>query len=585
MPLRLEAIKFNHDPSSASIDAFNIRKNEREFVEAPEWRRGVSINPEDSPAAYALFETRGNTLTIQASFSCEDRRVDSVDIRAVDGRSCPKHVADFLGSELVAELLQPLFGSTENLLGEIEARNVKLSNGTSGFKTFNLKNVRIWDVGVGVQDIVWRWQFRLRPYDAWVDFATSTHRIYTTLGKPREPWQQGPFNSSNVQLPWAAVLEYACRWAASAQNPTDAATRITRSVYQLGKDGIARYCAKAQYALPIVNDFRCAQFLFDLKLGSMRLNCTDCATIVSTFANILGAELWQSETTDFNHNPVLLIGESKWQEGHFSFHVVAWEEDCDFHNDVFDACLQIDADKDPTNSDQCHVPLLPTDLRFGRQNEDLYRDRVVAPNDPPGAGKPRPCVRIRRPIEVPPLKEQSRLSPELLTFASDSFELEAFLNNGLAKDKRFFKCVTPDSDFLKDWTKLRSERLETDKNSALYESLWRSLDGDAMLLINIYEGASDQAAQEWFRNSIAALHSFKDVSKVNDSFADAFLILGDCCGITFLIANLAISLVNVGKHPFPVELIAQDLFQQLTVNIADDSSSHSERIAGEASPQ
>lgn len=569
MPLRLEAIKFNYDSSSASVDAFNMRKNEREFIEAPEWRRGISINPEDSPAAYALFETRGNTLTIQASFSCDNRRVDSVDIRALDGRLYPKHVDDFIGSGLVADLLRPLlFASTGNLLGEVRARSVKFSKGTSGFKTFQLNNVRIWDTGVGVQDIVWRWQYRLSPYEYWTDFATSAHRIYITLGKPREPWQQCPFESSNIQLPWTAVLEYACRWAATAQNPTDAATLITRSVYQLGRDGIAKYCAKPQYALPIVNDFRCAQFLFDLKLGSMKLNCTDCATIVSTFANILGAELWQAETTDFNYNPVLRIGESEWLDGHFNYHVVAWEEECDFHNDVFDACLQIDSDDDPTNADQCHVPLLPTNLRFGRPNENLYSDRLVAPNNQPGAAKPRPCVRIRRPIEVPPLKEQSRLSRELLAFASDSFELQAFFNNGLAEDKRFFKCLTPGANFLKDWTRLRSERLETDKNSALCESLWRSSDGDAMLLINIYEGASTKATMEWFHNSIAALHSFRDVSRVNDSFADVFFILGDCCGITFVVANLAFSIVNVGKHPFPVEPIAQDLFQQLTVNIS-----------------
>lgn len=583
MVLQLEAIKFNHDPFSASVDGFNIRKNEKELIVAPEWRRGISVNPEDSPAAYSLFDTRGNRLTIQASFSCEYRQVESVDIRAVDGHIYPSQDNAFIGSTLAVDLLRPLLFICEtNLLGEVEARNVKLSKGSTGFKTFNLNNVRIWDAGVAVQDIVWRWQVRIPPFGCWTDFATTSHRIYTTLSRPREPWQQSPFKSSNIQLPWTAVLEYACRWAATTQNPTDAATLITRRVYQLGSDGIARYCGRAQYAPVGVNNFRCAQFLFDLKLGSMKLNCTDCATIVSTFANILGAELWQSETTNFEHNPVLLIGESEWQDGPFSYHVVAWEEDCDFHNDVFDACLQIDADEDPTSADKCHVPLLPTDLRFGKQDENLYRDRLVAPNNPPGAAEPRPCLRNRRPIEVPPLKEQSRVSPELLAFASESFELESFLNGGLA-DKRFFKCVTPDANFLKDWTRLRSERLETDKNSALCESLWRSSEGEAMLLINIYEGASIKAAREWFHNSIAALHSFKDVSKVNDTFADVFIRLGDKCGITFVIANLAISFVNVGKRPFSVEPIAQDLFQQLTVNIPEsDTSSHAEKTAGEA---
>jgi hypothetical protein len=58
MQVFLEAIKFNHDQSSATGDAFNIRRNDTEQVNVPEWRRGISVKPEDSPAAYAIRETR-----------------------------------------------------------------------------------------------------------------------------------------------------------------------------------------------------------------------------------------------------------------------------------------------------------------------------------------------------------------------------------------------------------------------------------------------------------------------------------------------------------------------------------------------
>ena len=77
MNVLLDAIKFNHDPTSATFDALNIRKNDKQLITVPEWRRGISVNPEDSPAAYALFETRGNVITISAYKTYADSAVKS----------------------------------------------------------------------------------------------------------------------------------------------------------------------------------------------------------------------------------------------------------------------------------------------------------------------------------------------------------------------------------------------------------------------------------------------------------------------------------------------------------------------------
>jgi hypothetical protein len=82
MSLRLEAILFNHDLCSATVDAFNLRKNEHDALQLPEWRPGVSTNPKDSPTAYARSETQGNTLTIKVDFSFDgagDREIRARD--------------------------------------------------------------------------------------------------------------------------------------------------------------------------------------------------------------------------------------------------------------------------------------------------------------------------------------------------------------------------------------------------------------------------------------------------------------------------------------------------------------------------
>src|SRR5687767_270000 len=192
--LRLEAIKFNHDSSSANVDAFNIRKNESEFVEVPEWRRGVNYSPEDSPAAYSLLDTRGNTLTIQASFSCDDRRPRTIEVRALDARLYPGASGNSPLSDLADRLLGLILDDSKgNILGEVKAKRIKLCDGKSEFETFKLKNVRMWDGGVAVEDIAWRWQYRVYPDDSWTDLAVTKHRIYTTLRRPHEPWQQSPY--------------------------------------------------------------------------------------------------------------------------------------------------------------------------------------------------------------------------------------------------------------------------------------------------------------------------------------------------------------------------------------------------------
>ena len=69
MAILLESITFNHDPDTARADAINLRRNATTFLSVPEWQRGQDVRPEDSVAAYAIEETRGNTLTILVSLT------------------------------------------------------------------------------------------------------------------------------------------------------------------------------------------------------------------------------------------------------------------------------------------------------------------------------------------------------------------------------------------------------------------------------------------------------------------------------------------------------------------------------------
>jgi hypothetical protein len=403
--LQLQAIKFNHDPTSAKTDALNIRKNATQFVTVPEWQNGTSVLPEDSPAAYALQETQGNTITIRAQFMRLDPKIMQAEIRALDPTVHPPApngcIAFILW--LIQALIQALFG---NVLGEVVATVVAFqSNGLSDFVTFPLQNVRIWSVGVGIHITTWRWQYRLKG-GKWTDFATSRHKIYTVLASPTATWQQTPYNSSNTQLPWTDVLDYACSWAIGAGTLDDAGAGVTRGIYNLGPSAVVYDCpggGASHYTDWSTGQFDCTSFLERVRGGignGQYVNCTDCATFVSTFANVLGCDLWQSQMGyDFALNELLAIGSTVWQTacnwGSFSYHEVAWKATCLASDAVFDGCLQVDGGPDPTTPP--HTPLLPTNLIFGNPGDLLYRDRLAAPSGRASCN-PQPSTRQRRPV-------------------------------------------------------------------------------------------------------------------------------------------------------------------------------------------
>src|SRR5437763_17031640 len=80
--LAVEAVAFNHNPGAATHDALNIRRNASQTVHIPEWRRFISVNPEDSPAAYALGPTGGNPLTIIVWLRSTDPSLAFVEVRS-----------------------------------------------------------------------------------------------------------------------------------------------------------------------------------------------------------------------------------------------------------------------------------------------------------------------------------------------------------------------------------------------------------------------------------------------------------------------------------------------------------------------
>jgi hypothetical protein len=533
MEVYLEAVNFNHDHESVSADAFNIRKNEMTPILLPEWEKGRSVKPEDSPAAYSLSDTRGHVLTIKARFSCSDKSVQQLTIRAI---------------------LPAGSSTSESVLGEVGQTSVTFTNGASDFTLFELKNTAIWSAGIGVHDILWIWQYREKSSSSWIEFARSSHRIYTTLNLPQEPWVQKPFDSTTTHLVWTDVLDRACKWAKGVlQEEDEASAAIVREVFALGPEflqfdkpnnGSAHY-SDDRY-------FDCTALLLQLareKSNGPLVNCSDCAAIVGTFANALGSTLSQARMgPPRGHKAFPLsthqrIGLGNVSQGGFRYHEVGWKGSAIETDDVFDACLVIDGDDNPctfTARSAADLPFTEYRLRLVGQAygnlclpvENSARHRLLGP-------APR-GLRIRPGKDLPPLAAASSRLIREFNFVGD--ELPGFRLE-------------------------RSRRLADEGEVPVVRSFWvEKAQSTSVLRIDAYECSSAIEAGE---GVVTLLDEFQlpGMEKVSDWGSDVFSFANsEKLTALFAVANIVFLVRNVGETTLQISTIVTSLRDLIAPN-------------------
>jgi hypothetical protein len=565
MNVILEAIKFNHDLNSATSDAFNIRRNETEPVDRLEWRRGISFTAAQSPAAYAIAETRGHVLTIKAQFTGTAN--GTVRVRAIEARSDYRQVrgCNPIGA-LMSAFLPVRSKRSPNVLGEVKEREIKFdAAGQTGFKTFELHHVRIWDAGVSVSNTEWRWQFRAERSDRWTDFALTRHRVYTVLGIPGCPWEQTPHDDCNTQLPWAEALEYACDWAAGAQDVDEVATQVTGSINDLGFDRVD-YSGSPLYSCP---NFNCTQFLNLLKGGhgmGEKLNCSDCATAVSSFANILGCNLRQLQLgpDEILTQLIKKIGHRREAKTEFFGHEVAWNGDVTEEGKIFDACLHLDGDEKPASPP--FVALLPTNIPFGQTGEKHYRFRL-SPNL-----ILLPDTLACRKIGYSVAGNCRRLTPKQLQFLRLRYDFVAWSNlppgkNRLAVDNRFLEVKLSEWSLrLAEW-KLQPpvEEPEFEGSVKAFQSLWLAPDcREVLLRVDAFELPTWQKAREFMLHELGEFHELNVHRLIDPSIGDVSFIEAGDESVLFARSEFVILVRSVGKKSISIRQTATRINELLS---------------------
>lgn len=411
MEVYLEEISFNHADASR-FGSLAIRKNELELVTIPEWRRGITVNSEDSRIAY-VSSAVSEKIAIEVKLSSSHFKGQQIEVRAT--------------------------AESGNVLGDIQPVLMDfdvVGNPTIAFLSFPAQSIK--ETGVGVSDAVWHWEYRIPEDSEWVEFQFTRHRVYTVLNRPTAPWDD--------ELPWADVLEVACSWAENADDKVTAASRITEQLFALGQ-GQGDHKKKLTYARTptYAHDyFNCTGFLQLLRteIGEgQTVNCDDCATIVSTFANILGCNLSQSGMgLVFHTHFIYLIGDLIPRKAGFPRHAVAWEGECESNDPVYDACLKSDADGDPGDNGHSQFEL-PLNLQF--EGENRYQFRLVRR----GQCDARPQFeRCRRSIGHGYMGQRRYGDPDFLKFLKTHYQFEQWSNEEKTIGLRHFSNAL---DYLK----------------------------------------------------------------------------------------------------------------------------------------
>lgn len=546
MDVSIEEITFDHDRNSATTDALTIRKNEHEDIAVPEWQAGQNGVPQTSAAAYA--RSQGNNLTLVVRLKKHNAAVQSVEISAQSN------------SVLGNVIRQPIaFDGTTVLSDPI---------------LLPLSEVRLSSAVVGRTEVDFNWTLtaRLAGDQRTTSTQRTRHVIYTLLGRPKAPW--GPDDDPrDFELPWGDVLERACDWARGASDATEAAIRIATRLHGLAPDTLRFAAEDAGHSSLIfggTDRFDCTKFLTHLQTAThaLRVNCTDCAILVSSFANILGCDLYQSEMGSlFATNPIRLIGFLQEATTTFNYHEVAWEYPCDSTARLFDCCLQVDGDSDPAGG--AFVPLLPLNIVFDEPADPDYHFRLVQPGATcmafEGLKKRRKIARETFLLNL--------INPKLETILKERFAFSSW-HEVPSPDRLFVEPIDSLMEgFLPAGWKLQGKRVLEGKRDhmSLSETIWQAATGNHTALRALtYKCASVKDARQFLLNLLGGFQlplverrfgfendfDHVEIGELAFSVPDEVVLL-------FVRSNLVVYIQNAGKATSSVFSFAHDIDKRI----------------------
>lgn len=350
----LESLSLNHDSTSNTSDALNIRNNYTQSVVIPEWQKAKK----SYPAAYI----KNKNITVKAFFSAA-AGVNSAQIRAAVG-----------------------YGS----IGDINLKTVSFSGGSSGQVSFQVAAPTPNEINYFYQK--WNWYCKnINGSSPEEHLGSTLNKIFIVLAQPQSPW-----TITGQTQPWTDALVKSCLWAYGETTPAGAAEKITQHLFSdVGGlydvySGAPFYTTNGGSA-----DFEMTNFLNNIPSVS-DVNCYDMGKSLVSFANVVGCEFSYRYSNPFGYlncihaigrgwtnnpfydgNPTqAIVPEDSYRTG-FGNHAFGSISD-----NIFDACLTVDGDSNPDYG----PPFTETWMINVPWND--YKNKVVDNNPATSTGYP-----------------------------------------------------------------------------------------------------------------------------------------------------------------------------------------------------
>jgi hypothetical protein len=409
--VELKTIKFNHKgsvtkddpgPDNETSDGLNIRKSSSadfahfDHTQIGEW----TATGRNEPFLYVADKT----VTVKARFTMAPNLTTTLTIGAdavggVFPNVTPKAV-DFVNgvsSEGADQWVEFSVSGKSHEFDEDPAKDVAKSVDLWKWKITG--GIVICDIGL-----------------------SGPHTNYCVLDVPKEPWYK-----SALTHPWVNALDYTCVWAAGQTTQDAAAGKSVVGLFaksyetqSFGPGPVPKptftYSGDPMYLEgEKIQLSGCIDRLNGIYSRGKYVNCVDCANFVMAFSNLAGHSLYTSqmfmqrpfsdELLPFDLNKTTAIGGLPFTgpgDAAFEYHAVAWNGTATSSDDVFDACVKVDGDLDPTvnppGTEACVDGMAFEDVTPGAPY--VYRERLAAPG---ATGYDRciaqPSVKSRTPIE------------------------------------------------------------------------------------------------------------------------------------------------------------------------------------------
>jgi hypothetical protein len=269
----------------------------------------------------------------------------------------------------------------------------------------------------------------------------------------------------------------------------------------------------------------------------------------------------------FPLNPHQLIGfANPTNGGSFSHHTVAWAGACGENDVLFDACLQLDSDSDPSTS----LLSVPTNIRFGQRHEKFYRFRLTSDQDQCRPDPPKKALRRR--IGFPKLKSaavvrQIILIEKLPVDRSESTQIfNQLVAAFISEQKRFVPWKFQDLYFLDDPDAVFST-----------QSFWRQADADEAIRIDASVSPSVPQARRRLKQLLSSFELRDIKQQEQPKYGNVVYSVPENFVIVFSRREFVFRLRNVGKSLVSTERFAQVIDNFLTSRFQNRTAGKSVR--------